>query len=422
MQEKDRENIALFRYGLIAPLLNNQAASKKDYLAEICSQVHHVPFYGAKEYHAKTVDEWLRIYRRFGFEGLKPKRRSDLGKSRIIPIDIQERILNLRQENNELPVSMFYDTLIQKGIIMRKDFSYSTVYRFLKKHNLLGKLERKEPQRKRFAYETVNILWQTDGWHGPYIKVGAKKKPTYLLAFIDDCSRLVTGSRFSFTENTEDLMKVFEEALLRRGLPKMIYADNGKIFRSDQFHLACASLGITLIHTRPYDPASKGKIERVFGTIAQKFMPLFKQEDINSLEDLNKFFWQWLEKDYHRKVHSAINMTPLDKYLSQMSQVKLVDDPESLRVIFLKRENRKVRHDGTISLKNKLFEVPPQFIGQRIELRFDENLRKVLIYSDGKEVAQATSVNMADNAKVKRDKPALCFSELSERLPKGGDS
>ena len=96
---------------------------------------------------------------------------------------------------------------------------------------------------------------------GPYLQVGTKKKPTYLLAFLDDCSRLVPGARFSFTEKTEDLMAVFEEALLRRGLPSMVYADNGKIFRSDQFQLACASLGISLIHTRPYDAPAKGYVK-----------------------------------------------------------------------------------------------------------------------------------------------------------------
>ncbi|GAW94280.1 ISChy6, transposase [Calderihabitans maritimus] len=38
--------------------------------------------------------------------------------------------------------------------------------------------------------------------------------------------------------------------------------DNGKIYRSHTFHVACASLGITLTHTQPYDAQSKGKIER----------------------------------------------------------------------------------------------------------------------------------------------------------------
>jgi len=225
MQEKDRENIALFRYGLIAPLLNNQVGSKKDYLVEICSQVHQVPYWGSKEYNPKTIEEWLRIYKKESFDGLKPKSRSDKGQARIIPLELKESILELRRERRDLPVSMFYELLVQKGVIKKCDFSYSTVYRFLKKHDLMGREKRREPERKRFAYDTVNLLWQTDLWHGPYLKDGGKKKPTYLIAFIDDCSRIVPYARFSFTEKTEDLMRVFGEALLRRGIPKMIYAD-----------------------------------------------------------------------------------------------------------------------------------------------------------------------------------------------------
>ena len=225
MQDKDREAIALFRFGLIAPLLNQQVESKKDYLAEVCSQVHQVPYYGPREYSPKTLEEWLRLYKKEGFEGLKPSVRADKGLYRRIPQELQPKILELREKRRDLPASMFYDWLIEQGVMKRCDFSYSTVYRLLKKHNLLGKEKRKEPERKRFAYDTVNTLWQTDATQGPYLQDGQKKRPTYLLAFLDDCSRVVPAARFSFTEKTEDLMAVFEEALLRRGIPSMVYAD-----------------------------------------------------------------------------------------------------------------------------------------------------------------------------------------------------
>ena len=412
MQEKDREKIALFRYGLIAPILNGQVESKRDYLAEICSQVHQVPYRGAREYKPKTIEKWLRIYVKEGFDGLKPKSRSDKGQARSIPVNLKGTILELRDQRRDLPVSMFYELLVQKGIVKICDFSYSTVYRLLKKHDLAGKEMRVEPERRRFAHDQVNILWQTDTWNGPYLKDDGKKKPTYLIAFIDDCSRIVPAARFSFTEKTEDLMRVFEEALLRRGFPRMVYADNGKIFRSDQFQLACATQGISLLHTRVQDPAAKGKIERLFGNISQRFMPLFRREQISSLDELNNFFWQWLEREYHRKEHSALGMSPLDRYLSQISEVKMVEDPVALKVLFLKREYRKVRHDGTISLKGHLFEVPPLFIGQRIELRHDEELKQVDIFAEGKKIAEAKAVNLADNAHVKRQKAPLSFSEL----------
>ena len=413
MQEKDRENIALFRYGLIAPILNGQVDSQKEYLEKVCAQIHQVPYWGPKEYTPKAVKEWLRFYRKHGFEGLKPKPRSDRGKNRSVPCSLQEKVLEERRLREDMPVTLFYEKLVQEGIIKKCDFSYATIHRLLKKHDLVGKQKRKEPERKRFAYETVNILWQTDATSGIYLKEGSKKKPTSLIAFIDDCSRLVPAARFSFTENTEDLMKVFEQALLRRGIPKIVYADNGKIFRSDQFQLACASLGISIAHTPVQDGAAKGKIEKFFGGVKMRFFPLLREKKINNLNELNKFFWQWLEQEYHRRVHSALGMTPLDKYLSQMSQVKMVEDPDTLKLLFLKRKTRKVRHDGTISLNNQLFEVPPAYIGQKVELRFDEELKTVMVFEEGRPVADVKAVNLADNARVKREKRKLSFTKLN---------
>jgi putative transposase len=405
MDEKTREAIALFRYGLIAPILNGQVTSQKDYLARIASLPHEVPHYGTKEFAPKTIEFWVRAYRRFGFDGLKPKGRSDKGSVRNIPEQLKEKILALRREHRELSVTLFYEKLVKEVLFLPQDISYSTLYRFLKKEGMVGKVETKSPDRKRFSYEEVNILWQGDMAVGPYLVVSGKKVRTSLFAFIDDCSRLVPYAEFMLSEKFDSLKHVFKEALTRRGIPKMLYVDNGKVYRSDQFSIACASLGITLIHTRPYDPASKGKIERFFGTVRQRFLPTLTKEDLASLETLNQTFWRWLEEDYHRKVHSSLKMSPLDMFMSQFSRVKMVEDPKALDALFLKREKRKVKHDSTISVNSLLFEVPPQFIGQQVEVRFEpEKLEQIFIYVEGKEVAKAMPVIFSDNARAKRAK------------------
>ncbi|WP_227764567.1 Mu transposase C-terminal domain-containing protein [Zhaonella formicivorans] len=420
MDEKEREAVALFRYGLIAPILNGQVTSQKDYLAQIASHPHDVPHYGVKEFAPKTIEFWVKAYRRCGFEGLKPKGRSDKGSVRNIPEELKEKILALRSEHRELNVTLFYEKLVKDALFLPQNISYSTLYRFLKNEGLVGKVETKSPDRKRFSYEEVNILWQGDMAVGPYIIVSGKKVRTNLFAFIDDCSRLVPYAEFVLSEKFDSLKHVFKEALIRRGIPKMIYVDNGKVYKSDQFSIACASLGITLIHTKPYDAASKGKIERFFGTVRQRFLPTLTKDALTSIETLNQAFWRWLEEDYHRKVHSALEMSPLDMFMSQFSRVKMIDNPKALDALFLKREKRKVKHDGTISINSLLFEVPPQFIGQQIEVRFDpEKLEQVFIYVEGKEVAKALPVIYSDNARIKREKrqkekeeAALSFQEM----------
>lgn len=262
MNEKTREEIALFRYGLIAPLLNGQV-KPKDYFKEMEGKVHTVPYYGERKVAAKTMQEWHLHYRRNGFDALKPKRRSDRGGARRLSPDDKDHILEIRKESLHMPVSVFYEQLIKRGEIQKNQVSYATINRLLKKHKLAGRNTisfHPEKERKRFAHDKVNVLWQADLSHGPFIPISGKMKKTFLIAFIDDCSRLVPYAQFFSSEKFDGLRVVTKEALIRRGKPNIIYADNGKIYRSETLQYACAQLGITLAHTQPYDPKSKGYV------------------------------------------------------------------------------------------------------------------------------------------------------------------
>ncbi|BBB89408.1 DDE-type integrase/transposase/recombinase [Methylomusa anaerophila] len=405
MTNEDREQVALFRYGLIAPLLNDQVDSKQDYLSEICAKFHEVPYYGRKEFAPKTLEGWLRDYRRGGFVALKPKGRSDRGRSRVISPELKEQIIASRQKNRELSVVLFYEKLVKNTVLAPDKVSYHSVYRLLKSQQLLWPEEKALKERKRFSYDKVNILWQGDMSIGPYLTIGGKKLKTHLFAFIDDCSRLVPFAQFSFTEKFSPMKAVLKESILRRGVPKMIYVDNGKVYHARELHLACAALGITLTHTQPYDPQSKGKIERFFGTVRRRFYPLLANNMPKSLDDLNAQFWKWLESDYNRKPHSALDMSPFDLFLSQPSSVRLYTDPYALERLFFKREYRKVKHDATITLSNRLFEVPAKLVGQRIEVRYDpESPEQVYIYDNDIQVGVAAPVSFRDNSQVKRER------------------
>ena len=138
MNEKEREQVALFRYGLIAPLLNEQVDAK-EYFGELAGKVHSIPYYGERTVAEKTIKEWLLHYRRHGFESLKPKKRTDRGNSRRLSSEDQDQILDIRKKFLHMPVSVFYEHLIELGEIQKNNISYSTINRLLKKHNLVGK-------------------------------------------------------------------------------------------------------------------------------------------------------------------------------------------------------------------------------------------------------------------------------------------
>jgi putative transposase len=412
MNEKVREQVALFRYGLIAPLLNGQV-DPKEYLKGLEGKIHSVPYYGERKIAEKTMKEWLLHYRRNGFEALKPKKRMDRGNSRRLSPDDQDLVLEIRKKSLHMPVSVFYEQLIERGEIQKNQISYSTIIRLLKKHNLVGKQIVATPERKRFAHEKVNVLWQADLSHGPYVPINGKKTKTFLIAYIDDCSRLVPYAQFFSSEKFDGLRVVTKEALIRRGKPTIIYADNGKIYRSETLQYACAQLGITLAHTQPYDPRAKGKVERLFKTIQTRFYPLLQADPAHSLEELNERFWSWLEKDYHRRVHASLDdKTPHEVFQAQLKNITFLEDLSILETIFLKREHRKVKADGTITLNKQLYEVPSRFIGHSVDVRLDEN--GVYIFEDDKKVAEAIPVSMKDNAHVKRVRSPFSLTQSAE--------
>ncbi|EGD50430.1 Integrase catalytic region [Thermoanaerobacter ethanolicus JW 200] len=240
--------------------------------------------------------------------------------------------------------------------------------------------------------------------YGPYIKEGKTKRQTYLIAYIDDASRLCTYAHFYYTQNFLALRDSFKEAVLRRGIPKMLYTDNGKIYRSTQLEYICASLGTSLIHAEPFSPHSKGKIERFFHTVRMRFLSTIDPTSIKSIDELNMMFFKWLEDDYNRKEHSSIGMSPLDFFMSQISRVNMCKDIDMLNECFLIRVNRKVNKDATLKVENILYETEEKFKGMRLEVRYDPQWLKdntpLLLFHEGKKVGEAYKVNFHDNAKI----------------------
>jgi len=403
MTNDERRQIALFRYGLIAPILVGGVSNKAEYIRSIAAKVHDVPVYGKREFSPKTINSWLYTYKHHGFDGLMPSLRNDKGNSRSISKKVQLEIIELRKNYINLNVSPFYDLLIDKGIILKNDFSYSTLHRFLKRHDLIKDRLPDPHIRQRFEHVEVGFLWQGDVYHGPYINTGSKKIKSYLIAFIDDASRRITGARFMPSEKSTALREVFKDALLSCGKPKMLYVDNGSVYRSEFLQVACAELGIALVHTKPYDPKSKGKIERFFKTVNESFVPLLKKEDLVSFDVLNAQFELWLHNKYHHKVHSSLGTTPMKFFIDQADKIPFLSDPKIIDEAFLLRASRKVKGDGTISLDGFFYEAPPVYIGKKIEVRFHpEDKDRLFIYEDNKRITAIAKANLNANAHAKR--------------------
>jgi len=318
---------------------------------------------------------------------------------------------------------------VREGVILPEKLSLATFYRFLARHPELAAGKDPENQGdkelKRFSRQWVNDLWQSDMMFGPYLKVGKSKKQTYLFAFIDDASRLVTHAQFSFSQNYTTMRAVLKEAVLKeavlkRGVPKMIYTDNGKVYRNGQLAMLCAGLGCSLIHAEPFTPNSKGKIERFFHTVRQRFLVRVDPTKLRDIDELNLHFWQWLESDYQRKTHSSLDMSPLDFFMSQASKVNLMENLLLLEELFLLRVMRKVNHDATLSIDTILYETDQTLANSRVEVRYEPEwltnpAQPLFLFRDGLKVGEARQVNFHDNSYVKRKGPGRPSEVLKEQ-------
>jgi transposase InsO family protein len=409
LDENTRNAVALKRFSLISPVLNGQVTNNREYYAEVTEGSIDMPYYGVKKYAPKTVETWYTDYMRGGLDALKPRPRGDRGGSRKISEEIGEKIIEKKKIHPKAPNTIIYELLIKDGILDPTKISISSLYRYLKSQPLnSAPIASEEKEMKRFSHEYVNQLTQTDLLYGPYVRDGKKRKQTYLFAYLDDASRLITHAQFYFSQNFESLRLSFKEAVLKRGIPTLIYTDNAKIYRSQQFELLLASLGCSLIHSQVYVPNGRGKIERFFLTVRKRFLSLLDTDKIKGIDDLNNKFWQWLDADYNKKKHSALEgLSPLDFFMLQVDRIKLCTDTKALDEKFLLRAKRKVAHDGTISIDKALFETKMKFAGMHVQVRYEPSMlltssSPVLIYVDDKKVGVAKRVNFHDNAHMKR--------------------
>jgi len=420
MTENDKQRVGIFRFSVIHEFVGGAALScreRKQLLEEKCARKWDIPCSSKSRVSRGAILRWIKLYTDSGghLESLYPKGRSDNGKSRAIDEETGLTLIRLRQEMPDATVPVLIRTMRERDL-SGKDVRPTTVYRFLHHHHLMKPSEGPHPDRRKFEAELPNDIWQSDVMHGPMVTVGERKRKSYLIAFIDDHSRLIPYARFYLSENLASFLDAFEKALLKRGLPRKLYVDNGSAYRSKHLEHITASLGIALIHARPYKPQGKGKIERFFRTVRMQFL---SEAGHMSLDELNGTFDLWVRQVYHQRIHSGTGKTPLDRFTSKMECLR--PSPEDLRDHFRMIARRRVAKDRTLTLDGQLFEAPVNLIGQRVDLLYHKDSpKRVEIRWQQKSYGYLTSVDLNVNCRVKRAKNNQALISSKADTPKGG--
>ena len=365
----DPREKALKRYALIAPLLEPGLEE-----AEVRRRRREILENETCPVSERTLRRYLAAYRTRGFDGLCQQRRADTGKPRAVPPEVMEEAAALKRELPQRSVRHVIEILEEEGRVKKGVLHPSTLARHFTKRGLMEIPKTPKGGFRRFQKDHRNCLWQVDLKYGPYLpdpKNPKKQKRTYLLAFIDDYSRLVPHAEFYFEQKLPVLEDCLRKAILKRGIPDAVYMDQGRIFVSRWFRIACARLNVRHLVAKPYSPEAKGKIERFMGTV-DTFLAEVRLRPLKGLRDLNDAFQGWLEEGYNHNPHSALapSGTPASTFAGDAKKIRLATAQE-LRDAFLHEEDRTVDRTGCFKLDGRVYDAGPALAVKKVEIRFD---------------------------------------------------
>jgi transposase InsO family protein len=408
MNDHQRQAMANFRYGLIAPLVSRKlmAGEQMALMREIAGHVYTAPDGQPKRVSLRTLERYVQAYRQGGWEALLPAPRADKLQSRRIADDVLHKAIALKQEEPGRSVRQIIAILELAQDVAPGELKESTLSKQLRKRGVTRKqltAAQAKGSFRRFEAPHRNAMWQGDVQHTLYLphptKPG-KKAMAYLVVFLDDYSRVCVHGQFYFEERLPCLEDCLKKAVLKFGIPEKIYVDNGSIYSSHHFERICGRLGTELRHSTVGRPQGRGKQEKFFRFVDQSFVPeaygLIEQGKIQTLSDLNRFFAAWLEVAYHQKVHNSFKQRPIDRYRKDDHPIRTMP-PHELAEVFLLEETRKVDKTGCINLLGQLYEVETVLAGQHVQVRFDPyDLREIQVWRDGIRYENARQLKLRD--------------------------
>ena len=389
MDEKTRQEIALHRRAVIAEAANGKLTSSERgaVVRQIAAREHAHPDGTARRYSRGTIDRWLRSWRKGGVDALRPSPRSDTGAVRAMP-ELFAEAAALRLEMPGRSAAQIASILQYRHGVQVAD---RTIRGQLRRAGLHRAALKAAPKAYgRYEAERPNERWVTDVLIGPWVpfpkRDGSVRARLFLI--VDDHSRLLADGRFFARENARACQELLRRAITRRGIPDILYCDNGAPFANAWLARTCAVLGIRLVHSKPYSPQGRGKQERLNRWIREAFLAEACHQGIESLDALNDLFAAWAGQVANRRVHAETGQAPIDRFTAGGPHRQAA--PALLADAFRWSVTRRVTRVATVPLEGNSYAVDPALVGRRVELRYDpENLARIDVFLDGKPAGAA---------------------------------
>ena len=414
---KHDAEVAQFRFALIAPVIQGlyPDASATAYYKRVTASPLTLPDGSSVTYSYKTLEKWKSMYNIGGLDALMPNVRSDKGISRALNDAAIAEIYRIKEEHPRMNATQIYEHLVREAFIPAT-VSVDSVQRFIRHNDLKSARNPNLRDRKAFEEDAFGKIWQADTCYLPYITEDGRARRVYCIMIIDDHSRLLVGGELFYNDNACNFQKVLKDAISTYGIPDKLYVDNGCSYSNEQLSMICVSLGTLLLHTKIRDGASKGKVERHFRTLKERWLYTLDIDSITSLAQFNGMLKDYM-RSYNTTFHRGIDDVPLKRYEASANHPRRPQSRQWLDDCFYNRITRKVRKDSTITIDNVCYDVPMQFISAKVDIRYLPNdMTSAFILSDGKKYP-IRQTNRNDNCHTKRNNlPAIDYSRA------GGDS
>lgn len=385
----------------------------------------------------RTALRWKGQYHARGLAGLADDRRSDRGKLRGVPRDLQHFVEGLALRKPRLSAATIHRKVVEIATL-RGDRapSYRQVYNVIRRLPAdLTTLAHDGDKAYRDMFDLVhrreaagpNAIWQADHTLLDIVALrddGRHDRP-WLTVVMDDHSRAVAG--FFLTWDAPSAIQTalaLRQAIWRKadprwsvcGVPDVLYTDNGSDFRSQHLEQVAADLKMQLIFSTPGHPRGRGRIERFFSTVSQLFLsdqPGFlgpggrqAKDRLLTLTELERRFEGFVLGTYNARVHGETGEPPRQRWQADGFLPRLPESLEQLDLLLLTvPKARKVHADG-IRFHGHRYVEPTlaAFVGETVTLRYDpRDMGEIRVFDDNGFVCRAICPDLAGETVALRD-------------------
>lgn len=389
---------AQMRFAVVGPLLVQEppAGELQARLLELSQQEWPHPVRGLPvRFSRSTIERWYYRAREqeLPTQSLQRVRRKDAGMTKRLDESVRIWLAASYRAHPGWSYQLHYENLRQsRPEADRPDLaSYATVRRYMqtqgwRPHRSLAhrqstpgamqareRLEQREV--RRFEHTHTHALWHIDGHHAPLaLSHHGKRVRPVLIATLDDHSRLICHAQWFWSEDACGAAHVLTQAMIKRGLPRMLLSDNGAAYTATEVVQGLSRLGILHETTLCYSPYQNGKMEVFWHQVDGRLMAMLEGRRDLDLYQLNELTQAWIEHEYHLREHRGIAQPPMTRYLAAPHVGRILSDTTLLTRAFTRRESRRQRFsDGSISLGKRIFVVPSRYRHlERIMVRYAE--------------------------------------------------